>query len=53
MLDGPIGEELNKELEPHGAVIIGWWDNGMRHITNNKRPIKTPADLKGLKIRVS
>ncbi len=48
----PVGEELNKELEPHGAVIIGWWDNGMRHITNNKRPIKTPEDLKGLKIRV-
>lgn len=52
VLDGAVGEELNKELEPHGAVIIGWWDNGMRHITNNKRPIKTPADLKGLKIRV-
>ncbi len=52
ILDGPVGDELSKELEPHGAVVIGWWDNGMRHITNNVRPIKTPEDLKGLKIRV-
>ncbi len=52
ILDGPIGERLAKQLEPHGAVVIGWWDNGMRHITNNKRPIATPADLDGLKIRV-
>ncbi|WP_449243160.1 TRAP transporter substrate-binding protein [Desulfovibrio sp.] len=52
VLDGPIGVRLAKELEPHGAVVIGWWENGMRHITNNKRPIKTPDDLKGMKIRV-
>ncbi|MCM0756160.1 TRAP transporter substrate-binding protein [Desulfovibrio aminophilus] len=52
VLDGPIGARLAKELEPHGAVVIGWWENGMRHITNNKRPIKTPDDLKGMKIRV-
>ncbi|MGE4297102.1 MAG: TRAP transporter substrate-binding protein [Desulfovibrionaceae bacterium] len=52
VLDGPIGARLAKKLEPHGAVVIGWWDNGMRHITNNKQPIKSPADLKGMKIRV-
>ncbi|MES9994844.1 DctP family TRAP transporter solute-binding subunit [Desulfovibrio aminophilus] len=52
VLDGPIGARLAKEMEPHGAVVIGWWENGMRHITNNKRPIKTPDDLKGMKIRV-
>jgi tripartite ATP-independent transporter DctP family solute receptor len=52
VLDGPIGARLAKELEPHGAVVIGWWENGMRHVTNNKRPIKTPDDLKGMKIRV-
>jgi TRAP-type transport system periplasmic protein len=32
-------------------VVLGYWDNGIRHVTNNKRPIKTPADIKGLKIR--
>lgn len=52
VLDGPVGDQLAKQLEPLGAVVIGWWDNGMRHITNSKRPIKTPEDLKGLKIRV-
>ena len=32
-------------------VPLGWWDNGIRHITNSKRPVVKPADLKGLKIR--
>jgi tripartite ATP-independent transporter DctP family solute receptor len=35
-----------------GLVILGMWENGFRHITNNVRPIQTPEDLKGLKIRV-
>ncbi|WP_022666170.1 TRAP transporter substrate-binding protein [Desulfospira joergensenii] len=52
VLDGPVGDKLAKQMEPLGAVVIGWWDNGMRHITNSKRPIKTPEDLDGLKIRV-
>ena len=52
ILDGPIGAKLAAKLEPHGAMVIGWWDNGMRHITNNIRPITKPDDLKGIKIRV-
>ncbi len=52
VLDGKVGEKLAKQLEAHGAVVIGWWENGMRHITNNKRPIALPSDLEGLKIRV-
>ena len=32
-------------------VLLDWWDNGIRHITNSKRSINVPADLKGLKIR--
>ena len=32
-------------------VVLGYWDNGIRHITNSKRPIKAPTDMKGLKIR--
>lgn len=43
-------------LEPialkHGYRIIGVWENGFRQITNNKRPIVVPADLKGIKLRV-
>lgn len=52
VLDGPLGERLAKKLEPEGAVVIGWWGNGIRHVTNSRKPIKVPADLKGLKIRV-
>lgn len=52
VFDGPLGEKFAKLVEPHGAIVIGWWENGMRHVTNNKKEIKTPADLKGLKIRV-
>ena len=35
-----------------GLLVLGMWENGFRHITNNVRPIHTPRDLKGLKIRV-
>lgn len=52
VVDGPLGQRFSRLLEPTGAVIVGWCDNGMRHITNNKREIKTPDDLEGLRIRV-
>lgn len=52
VFDGPIGEEFSKLVEPTGAIVLGWWDGGLRHVTNSKRVIKTPADLEGLKIRV-
>jgi TRAP-type transport system periplasmic protein len=51
LLDGPIGEDLAKRTAAKGMVVLGYWDNGIRHVTNSKRPIKAPADLKGLKIR--
>jgi TRAP-type C4-dicarboxylate transport system substrate-binding protein len=51
VLEGPIGEELAQRFAKVQMVPLGWWDNGIRHITNSKRPITTPADLKGLKIR--
>lgn len=50
-LDGPVGDELAKRLETKNIVFLGWWCNGIRQTTNSKRPIKTPDDLKGLKIR--
>lgn len=38
-------------LEAKGYKVIGFWENGIRHISNNVKPINTPADLQGLKIR--
>jgi tripartite ATP-independent transporter DctP family solute receptor len=43
---------LAPKIEARGYKLIGIWENGFRHITNNVRPIVTPDDLKGLKIRV-
>lgn len=51
VLDGPIGEELAKDLPSKGIRMLAYWDNGLRQITNSKRPIEQPGDLKGLKIR--
>ena len=51
VLDGPIGDELLKKFEPKGFKALAWADNGVRHITNSKRDVKTPDDLKGLKLR--
>ena len=51
VLDGPVGQELAKRSAEKGLIVLGYWDNGIRHISNKVRPINTPADLKGLKIR--
>lgn len=51
-LDGPIGKELEREMEKAGFKNLGFWENGWRHMTNSKRPITTPEDLSGLKIRL-
>lgn len=47
-----VGMELGKPLEGKGIKLLGYMENGIRHMTDNVRPIKTPADMKGLKIRV-
>jgi len=44
--------KLAPEAEKKGLKVIGVWENGYRHITNSKRPINTPADLQGIKLRV-
>lgn len=51
LLDGPFGEVLVPRFARVGMIPLGWMDNGIRHITNSKRPINVPDDLKGLKIR--
>ena len=52
VLDGPIGDEILKALEPHGYVGMAFYDAGARSFYNTKKPIRTPADMKGMKIRV-
>ncbi len=44
--------KLEPEAEKKGLKVLAVWENGFRQITNNKRPIKTPADLQGIKLRV-
>ena len=52
VLNGDIGKGLLASLEPFGFIGLGWFEGGSRNFYNSKRPVKTPADLKGLKIRV-
>lgn len=50
--DEVVRPELYPVAESRGYHIIGVWENGFRQITNNERPITTPADLSGIKLRV-
>ncbi len=51
VLDGPIGQELLSKFEPKGFKALAWAENGVRHMTNSKRAVNAPEDLKGLKMR--
>jgi tripartite ATP-independent transporter DctP family solute receptor len=51
VLDGPIGQELLAKFPPKGMVGLAWAENGFRHMTNSKRPVNQPDDLRGLKMR--
>ena len=52
--NGAFGEKITKEIiEPNGAYVLSYWENGMRHMTNNTRPINTPEDMAGIKFRSS
>ena len=51
VLDGQIGQDILSKFPAKGLVAITWLENGFRHITNSKRAINTPDDVKGLKIR--
>jgi tripartite ATP-independent transporter DctP family solute receptor len=52
VLDGPIGEEILASFEPYGLVGLTFYDSGARSIYNSKLPVRTLADLKGLRIRI-
>lgn len=49
--EGPIGMGLLKKLETKGIIGLGYWDNGFKVLSANK-PLKSPADVKGLKMRI-
>lgn len=51
VLDGEIGQELLAKIDENNLVGLGWSENGFRHVTNSQRPVRTPADLEGLKLR--
>ena len=52
ILDGPIGQKVLKDLETVQLHGLAFAERGFRSLTNNKRPVKMPEDVKGLKIRV-
>lgn len=51
-VDGPVGVELAKRLSTKGVVVLGYLDSGFRNMINNRRPVVTPADMRGVKVRV-
>ncbi len=48
---GPVGQNLLKKLDSKGIAGLAFWDNGFKGMSANK-PLKTPADFKGLKMRI-
>lgn len=52
-LDSKVGQDLLKQFPERGLVALAWGEQGFRHLTNNVRAVKEPADIKGLKIRIT
>jgi tripartite ATP-independent transporter DctP family solute receptor len=51
-LDGDFGERARRNIDERTACrLLGYWDNGFRHLTNRVRPIRAPADCRGIRIR--
>ncbi len=53
VLDGSIGRGLLDELESHNLKGLAYWEVGFRSLTNSRRPVRTPEDIKGLKVRTT
>ncbi len=51
VLDGPIGQELLGRFNARGLAGVAWMENGFRHLTNSRREVNNPADIRGLKVR--
>ena len=52
LTQGEVGKDLFKVLEKREVIPLAWGENGFRELSNSKRPITSPADIKGLKLRV-
>lgn len=52
VVDGPIGTQLLESLNDQGIIGLTYFENGFRHVTNSKKPVTKPEDLKGMKIRI-
>ena len=52
LVRGEVGNEILKIVEKAGVVPLAWGENGFRQVTNSRREIRTPDDMKGLKFRV-
>jgi len=52
VLDGPIGEEILASLQSQGLIGLCFYDGGPRHFYSSKHAVRTPADMKGMKVRV-
>lgn len=53
VVDGSIGSRIVASIEKEsGLAVLGWWSAGMRHVFTRGKPVRTPADLKDIKIRV-
>lgn len=50
-LDGAPGQEILDKFPAKGLIGLAWGEQGFRHLTNSKRPVNAPADMKGLKLR--
>lgn len=52
LTQGPVGERIFELIEENGVVPLAWAENGFREVSNSRGPIRTPADMQGLKMRV-
>lgn len=53
LLDGNLGTTLARGLEAVSVYrALGFWDNGLRHLSNRLRPVRSPADIEGLRLRL-
>ena len=52
LTQGPVGERLFELLDQRGVVPLAWAENGFREVSNSQRPITSPADMAGMKMRV-
>ncbi|MBU6492025.1 MAG: DctP family TRAP transporter solute-binding subunit [Burkholderiales bacterium] len=52
IMHGEVGRELFARIEEQGVVPLAWGENGFRELSNSRRPIRTPEDMRGLRFRV-